>query len=101
MSSLTKLEAWKCVTYCIWSGRKLISIKQSFPISLKKLTLAGWFSFPWNDMSTLVMLPNLEELKLKDHAADGDVWRLSDEDKFQSLKFLSFRCWVLKGVNGK
>ncbi|XP_015167737.1 putative late blight resistance protein homolog R1A-3 [Solanum tuberosum] len=96
MSSLTKLEALKCVTYCFWSGRKLISIKQSFPISLKKLTLAGWFSFPWKDMSTLVMLPNLEELKLKDNAADGDVWRLSDEDKFQSLKFLLFRDINLK-----
>ncbi|KAH0741217.1 hypothetical protein KY290_034260 [Solanum tuberosum] len=41
-------------------------------------------------MSTLVMLPNLEELKLKDHAAILNVWRLNDEDKFQSLEFLLF-----------
>ncbi|KAK4730421.1 hypothetical protein R3W88_023409 [Solanum pinnatisectum] len=36
------------------------------------------------------MLPNLEELKLKNHAANGYVWRLNDEDKFQSLEFLLF-----------
>ena len=41
-------------------------------------------------MSTLVMLPNLEELKLKYHATYGKVWALSDVDKFKRLKFLLF-----------
>ncbi|KAK4371869.1 hypothetical protein RND71_007253 [Anisodus tanguticus] len=88
MSSLSKLEVLKCVTYDSWSWRPQISIKRSFPTSLKSLTLAGRFYFSWEDMSTLVMLPNIEELKLKDHATIGHVWRLSDEDKFQSLKLL-------------
>uniref|UniRef100_A0A0V0H917 Putative ovule protein n=1 Tax=Solanum chacoense TaxID=4108 RepID=A0A0V0H917_SOLCH len=88
MSSLTKLEALKCVKLS-WYVHTLISIR-SFPTSLKRLTLAGWHNFTWKDMSTLVMLPNLEELKLKDHAAIVNVWRLNDEDKFQSLEFLLF-----------
>ncbi|KAF3638116.1 putative late blight resistance protein -like protein R1A-10-like [Capsicum annuum] len=93
MSSLTKLEALKCVSYfALLSWPPPISIKVSFfPASLKRLTLAGWFGFPWEDISTLVKLPNLEELKLKDRVAAGDVWRLRDDDIFESLKFLLFR----------
>ncbi|OIT21578.1 PREDICTED: putative late blight resistance protein homolog R1B-12 [Nicotiana attenuata] len=84
MSSLTKLEALKCVSYACE-----LSIKRfGFPTSLKRLTLAGSFCFPWEDISTLVMLPNLEELKLKRYAVSGPIWRLSDEDKFESLKLL-------------
>uniref|UniRef100_M1CW59 Resistance protein PSH-RGH6 n=1 Tax=Solanum tuberosum TaxID=4113 RepID=M1CW59_SOLTU len=89
ISSLTKLEALKCVKYLSLSVQPLISIR-SLPTSLKRLTLAGWHYFPWKDISTLVMLPNLEELKLKNRAANGYVWRLNDEDKFQSLEFLLF-----------
>ncbi|PHT37311.1 hypothetical protein CQW23_25011 [Capsicum baccatum] len=40
------------------------------------------------------LLPNLKELKLKDRAAIGDVWRLRDDDIFESLKLL-FRKVVL------
>ncbi|TMW83279.1 hypothetical protein EJD97_002239 [Solanum chilense] len=88
-SSLTKLEALKFVKKLSWSARALISIR-SLPISLKRLTLAGWHSFRWTDISALVMLPNLEELKLKNYAANGYVWRMNDEDKFQSLGLLLF-----------
>ncbi|PHT71540.1 hypothetical protein T459_26644 [Capsicum annuum] len=92
MSSLTKLEALKCVSNTFLSWTPPISIKESFfPASLKRLTLAGWFGFPWEDISTLGKLPNLEELKLKDRAAIGDVWRLRDDDIFESLKLLLFR----------
>ncbi|WMV23536.1 hypothetical protein MTR67_016921 [Solanum verrucosum] len=35
-----------------------------------------------------MMLPNLEELKLKLCRILNDEWRLSDEDKFKSLKLL-------------
>ncbi|XP_060185336.1 putative late blight resistance protein homolog R1B-14 [Lycium barbarum] len=88
MSMLTKLEALKCFCDLPWTP---ISIKMfGLPTSLKRLTLTGWFRFHWEDISTLVMLPNLEELKLKDEAAWGKVWRLNDEDKFQSLKLLLF-----------
>ncbi|KAM3339432.1 hypothetical protein P3S68_029301 [Capsicum galapagoense] len=96
MSSLTKLEALKCVSNAFLSWTPPISIKESFfPASLKRLTLAGWFGFPWEDISTLVNLPNLEELKLKDQAAIGYVWRLRDDDIFESLKLLLFRNVVL------
>ncbi|PHT29115.1 hypothetical protein CQW23_31287 [Capsicum baccatum] len=92
MSSLTKLEALKCVSNAFLSWTPPISIKESFfPASLKRLTFAGWFGFPWEDISTLVKLPNLEELKLKDHAAIGYVWRLRDDDIFESLKLLLFQ----------
>ncbi|XP_016434098.2 putative late blight resistance protein homolog R1A-10 [Nicotiana tabacum] len=58
MSSLRKLEALKCFRKSILPS----SIKSSiFPTSVKRLTLAGWFQFPWYEISTLVMLPNLEE----------------------------------------
>ncbi|PHT63352.1 hypothetical protein T459_32716 [Capsicum annuum] len=92
MSRLTKLEALKCVSNAFLSWTPPISIKESFfPASLKRLTFSGWFGFPWEDISTLVKLPNLEELKLKDRAAIGYVWRLRDDDIFVSLKLLLFR----------
>ncbi|KAM3205797.1 hypothetical protein P3L10_029207 [Capsicum annuum] len=92
MSRLTKLEALKCVSNAFLSWTPPISIKESFfPASLKRLTFSGWFGFPWEDISTLVKLPNLEELKLKDRAAIGYVWRLLDDDIFESLKLLLFR----------
>nr|XP_016450395.1 PREDICTED: putative late blight resistance protein homolog R1A-10 [Nicotiana tabacum] len=85
MSNLTKLVTLKCWEYDV---PKPISIKMFvFPTSLKRLTLYE-FRFPWKDISTLAMLPNLEELKLKYNAVKGGVWRLSDEDKFESLKLL-------------
>ncbi|MCD7464158.1 hypothetical protein HAX54_052218 [Datura stramonium] len=49
--------------------------------SLKRLSFSGC-EFPWEDISTLVMLPNLEELKLKEHAVIGTEWILSDEKQF-------------------
>ncbi|OIT32015.1 PREDICTED: putative late blight resistance protein homolog R1B-17 [Nicotiana attenuata] len=87
MSCLTKLEALKCLRgdyspYSIKSFR--------FPASLKRLTLTGWFEFPWEDISTLVMLPYLEELKLKRWVVGDEVWRLSNEEKFENLNFLLF-----------
>ncbi|KAF3672938.1 putative late blight resistance protein -like protein R1A-10-like [Capsicum annuum] len=95
MSSLRNLEALKCFKKAFSKD----SIKRfCFPTSLKRLTLAGRFHFPWEDISTLVMLPNLEELKLKYHAVSGTEWRLSDEKRFQSLKLLllnelDFQIW--------
>ncbi|XP_059281095.1 LOW QUALITY PROTEIN: putative late blight resistance protein homolog R1A-10 [Lycium ferocissimum] len=92
MSILKKLEAFKFVIDAFWSSPPPISIKQSvLPASIKRLTLSGGFCFPWEDMSTLVMLPNLQELKLKNRAAYGKIWRLSDKYKFKSLKLLLFR----------
>ncbi|XP_060196173.1 putative late blight resistance protein homolog R1A-10 isoform X2 [Lycium barbarum] len=92
ISILKKLEAFKFVIDALWSSPPPISIKRSvLPASIKRLTLSGGFCFPWEDMSTLVMLPNLQELKLKNRAAYGKEWRLSDKYKFKSLKLLLFR----------
>ncbi|KAG5592853.1 hypothetical protein H5410_043367 [Solanum commersonii] len=78
MSSLRKLEAFKF--YC-WLDSSCMSI------SIKSLSRCKHFLWE-NISSTLKMLPNLEELRLNDCRADDDVWRLSDEDNFTSLKLL-------------
>ncbi|KAF3675955.1 putative germin-like protein 2-3 [Capsicum annuum] len=65
--------------------------KQSWvnsPIDMSSLTKIE--ALKCEDISTLVKLPNLEELKLKDRAAIGYVWRLRDDDIFESLKLLLF-----------
>ncbi|XP_055802670.1 putative late blight resistance protein homolog R1A-3 [Solanum dulcamara] len=86
LSSLRKLEAFK---FC-WDFNLFYPIKSFvLPTSLKRLTLAKFLYFPWEDiLSTVIMLPNLEELKLKHCIAKDFVWRLSDKDKFKSLKLL-------------
>ncbi|KAK6791053.1 hypothetical protein RDI58_010134 [Solanum bulbocastanum] len=86
MSSLTKLKAFK------FYGSPYLGdpIKKfGFPTSLKRLSLSKCNHFVWADISsTVMMLPNLEELKLKHCRTLNDEWRLSDEDKFKSMKLL-------------
>ncbi|KAL3510390.1 hypothetical protein ACH5RR_029791 [Cinchona calisaya] len=48
-----------------------------FPPNLKKITLSDTL-LDWVHMSTLGMLPNLEVLKLKDHAFKGSQWEPLD-----------------------
>ncbi|XP_059287002.1 putative late blight resistance protein homolog R1A-3 [Lycium ferocissimum] len=87
MSTLGNLEALKCFYNPHSKHYQSNSIKRIvFPTSLKRLNLSG-SHFPWEDISSLVMLPNLEELKLKSNACHGEVWRLTDEEKFKRLKF--------------
>ncbi|XP_058192279.1 putative late blight resistance protein homolog R1A-10 [Rhododendron vialii] len=57
-----------------------------FPPNLNKLTLANTF-LEWEQMHVLGMLPKLEELKLKDNAFTGVMWRLVDGG-FRELKAL-------------
>ncbi|KAI3463672.1 hypothetical protein Pfo_020335 [Paulownia fortunei] len=57
-----------------------------FPSSLKKLTLRNCM-IPWEDMSIVGSLPNLEVLKLLSHAAKGREWK-PIEGEFCQLKFL-------------
>ncbi|KAL8544395.1 hypothetical protein ACS0TY_004801 [Phlomoides rotata] len=64
-----------------WEGPDL-----AFPTTLKKLTLVGG-RLPWKDMSIVGSLPNLQVLKLKDNACDGDTWETS-YGEFPQLKFL-------------
>ncbi|TMW84223.1 hypothetical protein EJD97_025587, partial [Solanum chilense] len=83
MSSLRKLEAFKLSWDNNWVKRYV------FPTSLRRLTLSFCSKFIWEEISsTFIMLPNLEELKLKYCEADDDAWIMSDKDIFKSLKLL-------------
>ncbi|XP_025886396.2 putative late blight resistance protein homolog R1A-10 [Solanum lycopersicum] len=86
MSRLTKLEAFKFYGSIFYR----YSFKRfHFPTSLRRLSLTRCSDFLWTDVSsTVMMLPNLEELKLKNCQTLIDEWRLSDEHKFRSLKLL-------------
>ncbi|XP_049390194.1 putative late blight resistance protein homolog R1A-3 [Solanum stenotomum] len=112
MSSLRKLEAFKCNCWLQSSQNPInssvipTSLKDFvFPTSLKRLSLNGCSNFIWEDISsTVMMLPNLEELKLKSCRADDDVWILTDQDEFKSLKLLllsslNLDCWKASSDN--
>ncbi|KAH6812843.1 hypothetical protein C2S51_021861, partial [Perilla frutescens var. frutescens] len=79
-----------------WRGKN-----PSFPWTLKKLTLVGG-GFPWEDMAILgYSMPNLQVLKLINHACDGEKWRTADE-QFPQLEYLlidesSLKHWTTQG----
>ncbi|KAH0722076.1 hypothetical protein KY289_005120 [Solanum tuberosum] len=79
---LEKLETLKCFFIKSW----ILKQCDVFPPTLKKLTLRGC-QLPWNQMTILCMLPELEVLKLKYYAFKGSEWESTDE-RFQQLKFL-------------
>ncbi|KAL1562101.1 hypothetical protein AAHA92_04717 [Salvia divinorum] len=56
------------------------------PTTLKKLTLVKK-RLPWEDMSIIGSLPNLQVLKLLDYALEGATWATGD-DEFAELKYL-------------
>ncbi|XP_022862080.1 putative late blight resistance protein homolog R1A-10 [Olea europaea var. sylvestris] len=56
-----------------------------FPMNIKKLTLIN-LGLPWEEMSLIGTLPNLEILKLE-NAFSGKNWDTKDEE-FRKLKFL-------------
>ena len=58
----------------------------SFPANLKKLTLSE-SGLPWEAISVIGNLPNLEVLKLLSRAFKGQQWDMT-EGEFQKLKFL-------------
>ncbi|KAL2253913.1 putative late blight resistance protein homolog R1A-4 [Sesamum indicum] len=57
-----------------------------FPSTLKKLTLSG-LSLPWEDMSIIACIWNLEVLKLRCYAFRGSVWQTCQKG-FKNLRFL-------------
>lgn len=67
----------------------------TFPRTLKKLTLVGG-GFPWQCMGIIgSSLPNLQVLKLHDHACYGIAWEVSDYE-FPQLRFLLIDNLLLK-----
>lgn len=101
LSCLKELEMFKLNG----DGLQLPRIPSIFalPICLKRLTLS-YTSLPWEDMANIVVLPNLQELKIKYNGFDGDVWKLNDEEAFNQLKFLlistiNLKHWEASSVN--
>ncbi|WMV23551.1 hypothetical protein MTR67_016936 [Solanum verrucosum] len=106
MSRLTKLEVFK-----YYGSPYLEDPLKSFvlPTSFKRLTLTMSHYFVWAYLSSIVMmLPNLEQLKLKHCRTFNDEWRrsvefslsdefrLSDGHKFKSMKLLLLSGLALK-----
>ncbi|KAK4408419.1 putative disease resistance protein [Sesamum angolense] len=65
---------------------KFLPVNLAFPPNLKKLTLSG-FRIPWEKMTVVGTLPNLQVLKLRDHAFEGSTWE-PNEGEYSKLKFL-------------
>nr|GME07028.1 putative late blight resistance protein homolog R1B-17 [Ipomoea batatas] len=60
---------------------------KNVPQKLQKLTFERTL-IPWEAMSIISMLPNLEVLKLKNFACVGEEWELIEEGGFPKLKVL-------------
>ncbi|XP_057802574.1 putative late blight resistance protein homolog R1B-16 [Salvia miltiorrhiza] len=84
LQRLDKLEKLKMEICSDFSLRP--SLNPVFPEALKKLTLSGWHH-PWEDLSIVGSLPNLQVLKLRNYACDGSIWKTS-EGEFEELEFL-------------
>ncbi|KAM3321934.1 hypothetical protein P3S67_003085 [Capsicum chacoense] len=68
----------------------------ALPENLKKLTLSFTY-LPWESMSSLCRLPNLEVLKLKNYAFTGPKWEHIEEG-FVSLKLLLIEVSDFRGM---
>nr|GLL35995.1 putative late blight resistance protein homolog R1A-3 isoform X1 [Ipomoea trifida] len=79
---LNKLESLKI---CCSDG-VVSSSDFSFPQSLKRLTLSN-LALPWDEISIIGRLPQLEVLKLLCNAFKGSKWEMTD-DNFPRLKYL-------------
>ncbi|XP_042029700.1 putative late blight resistance protein homolog R1B-16 [Salvia splendens] len=73
------------------------------PSSLRKLVLNNSYMV-WSDMATIALLPNLQILRLEQHAVVGAEWNFVNEE-FRSLKHLIiFNCddmsnWIAEKSN--
>ncbi|XP_027166170.1 putative late blight resistance protein homolog R1B-16 [Coffea eugenioides] len=85
MSRLVCLESLTLDGDC-FSG-SLEHVELSFPMNLKKLSLSN-LGLPCGKMSLIEQLPNLEVLKLRQQAMDGQRWELK-EGGFPKLKVLT------------
>ncbi|XP_047965778.1 putative late blight resistance protein homolog R1B-14 [Salvia hispanica] len=94
LKHLHQLEKLKL--YGLYSFSWMEHITVTFPRILKKLTLVGG-EFPWEDMSIIGSLPNLQVLKLRDQCF-GKTWETADGE-FPELRYLliegsGLECWI-------
>ncbi|KAK4441016.1 Disease resistance protein RPP8 [Sesamum alatum] len=80
LSLLHKLESFT------FTAQDFLLENITFPVSLKKLILS-YCKIPWKDMTIIGSLPNLEVLKLYNHAFEGPEWN-PVEGEFLRLKVL-------------
>lgn len=81
---LSKLESLHCEFDFGMNDHILRNL--AFPLSLKQLVLMGCH-IPWEQITIIGILPELEVLKLKDGATKGKFWKTNDGE-FEQLKFL-------------
>ncbi|KAH6761341.1 hypothetical protein C2S51_018290 [Perilla frutescens var. frutescens] len=99
LNYLHQLEKLQVAGYNDFSWRRQ---NCAFSTTLKKLSLVG-VKFPWEDMGIIGSLPNLQVLKLLNHACDGETWE-SGDGEFPQLKFLlidtsCLRQWTTEGIS--
>ncbi|CAI9105452.1 OLC1v1004379C2 [Oldenlandia corymbosa var. corymbosa] len=86
LSKLESLENLKLMNDDVSSKLSALPPSRSFPRQLTKITLLNTL-LDWKYMSTLGELDNLEVLKLKEHAFQGQVWK-TGRGGFLRLKHL-------------
>lgn len=101
LSKLPLLENLKLLndTTSITSKFEVLPCENLFPCKLSKLTLSKT-SLEWKHMSTLGKLKNLQVLKLKDYAFEGENWTTEDGG-FKRLTFLHIGTSTLTNWNAK
>uniref|UniRef100_M1BQW9 Disease resistance protein n=1 Tax=Solanum tuberosum TaxID=4113 RepID=M1BQW9_SOLTU len=79
-----EIQYWSTI-----NGTRFFSLtsSDSFPQKLKKLKLSRT-CLPWEYMSIISKLPELEVLKLKYDALVGDEWKATDQIGLPKLRFL-------------
>lgn len=87
LANLCRLQSLRC-DFQLWPNDN-ISQNLAFPLSLKKLVLIGC-QIPWEQMTIIGILPNLEVLKLKVGAMKGKLWETNDGE-FKRLRLLLIR----------
>ncbi|KAI5659433.1 hypothetical protein M9H77_28226 [Catharanthus roseus] len=75
LSKLESLENLKLLNDDISVKLHTLPDEKKFPSKLTRLTLSNTL-LDWKHMSTLGKLENLEALKLKDNAFEGEIWEL-------------------------